>query len=195
MEDPTTITDIISDDRDLLILVDSSDEEIGELDKEACHDGSGKLHRAISVFIFNRDGDLLIQQRHAQKRLWGSAWSNSCCSHPRVGEETDVAARRRVAEELGLETPLRFLFKFEYRSGYDEIGTEHELCSVYEGQVDCEPIVNTNEIQAWEWVSSPELNRRIEQTPNDFTPWLRIEWARINDEFSEDLLCSFRQTP
>jgi isopentenyl-diphosphate delta-isomerase len=195
MEDPTTITDIISDDRDLLILVDSSDEEIGELDKEACHDGSGKLHRAISVFIFNRDGDLLIQQRHAQKRLWGSAWSNSCCSHPRVGEETDVAARRRVAEELGLETPLRFLFKFEYRSGYDEIGTEHELCSVYAGQVDCEPIVNTNEIQAWEWVSSPELNRRIEQTPNDFTPWLRIEWARINDEFSEDLLCSFRRTP
>jgi isopentenyl-diphosphate delta-isomerase len=195
MEDPTTITDIISDDRDLLILVDSSDEEIGGLDKEACHDGSGKLHRAISVFIFNRDGDLLIQQRHAQKRLWGSAWSNSCCSHPRVGEETDVAARRRVAEELGLETPLRFLFKFEYRSGYDEIGTEHELCSVYEGQVDCEPIVNTNEIQAWEWVSSPELNRRIEQTPNDFTPWLRIEWARINDEFSEDLLCSFRRTP
>ena len=195
MEDPTTITDIISDDRDLLILVDSSDEEIGELDKEACHDGSGKLHRAISVFIFNRDGDLLIQQRHAQKRLWGSAWSNSCCSHPRVGEETDVAARRRVAEELGLETPLRFLFKFEYRSNYDEIGTEHELCSVYAGQVDCEPIVNTNEIQAWEWVSSPELNRRIEQTPNDFTPWLRIEWARINNEFSEDLLCSFRRTP
>jgi len=195
MEDPTTITDIISDDRDLLILVDSSDEEIGGLDKEACHDGSGKLHRAISVFIFNRDGDLLIQQRHAQKRLWGSAWSNSCCSHPRVGEETDVAARRRVAEELGLETPLRFLFKFEYRSNYDEIGTEHELCSVYAGQVDCEHIVNTNEIQAWEWVSSPELNRRIEQTPNDFTPWLRIEWARINDEFSEDLLCSFRRTP
>ena len=195
MEDPTTNTDIISDDRDLLILVDSSDKEIGGLDKEACHDGSGKLHRAISVFIFNRDGDLLIQQRHAQKRLWGSAWSNSCCSHPRVGEETDVAARRRVAEELGLEAPLSFLFKFEYRSSYDEIGTEHELCSVYAGQVDCEPIVNTNEIQAWEWVSSRELNRRIEQTPNDFTPWLRIEWARINDEFSEDLLCGFRQNP
>ena len=195
MQDPATNTDIISNDRDLLILVDSSDKEIGGLDKEACHDGSGKLHRAISVFIFNRNGDLLIQQRDAQKRLWGSAWSNSCCSHPRVGEETDVAASRRVAEELGLETPLNFLFKFEYRASYDELGTEHELCSVYAGQVDCEPIVNTNEIQAWEWVSSLELNRRIEQTPNDFTPWLRIEWARINDEFSEDLLCSFRQKP
>ena len=195
MEDPTTNTNVISDDRDLLILVDSSDEEIGELDKKACHNGSGKLHRAISVFIFNRDGDLLIQQRHAQKRLWGSSWSNSCCSHPRVGEETDVAARRRVSEELGLETHLTFLFKFEYRASYDELGTEHELCSVYAGQVDSEPFVNTNEIQAWEWVSSRELNRRIEQTPNDFTPWLRIEWARINDEFPEDLLCGFRRKP
>ena len=195
MEDPTTNTKVISDHRDLLILVDSSDEEIGELDKKACHNGFGKLHRAISVFVFNRDGDLLIQQRHAQKRLWGSSWSNSCCSHPRVGEETDVAARRRVSEELGLETHLTFLFKFEYRASYDELGTEHELCSVYAGQVESEPFVNTNEIQAWEWVSRRELNRRIEQTPNDFTPWLRIEWARINDEFSEDLRCSFRRKP
>ena len=195
MEDPTTNTNVISDDRDLLILVDSSDEEIGELDKEACHNGSGTHQRASSAFIFNRDGDLLIQQRHSQKRLWGSAWSNSCCSHPRVGEETDVAARRRVAEELGLEPQLTFLFKFEYRASYNELGSEHELCSVYAGQVDCEPIVNTNEIQAWEWVSPRELNRRIEQTPNDFTPWLRIEWTRINDEFSEDLRCSFRRKP
>ena len=195
MEDPTTNTDVISDDRDLLILVDSSDDEIGELDKEACHNGSGKLHRAISVFIFNRDGDLLIQQRHAQKRLWGGSWSNSCCSHPRIGEETDVAAQRRVAEELGLEVDLNFLFKFEYCARFAELGTEHEFCSVYAGHVDSEPIVNTNEIQAWEWVSRRELNRRIEQTPNDFTPWLRIEWARINDEFSEDLRCSFRRKP
>jgi len=77
MKDPTTNNEVISDDHDLLILVDSSDEQIGALDKEACHNGSGKLHRAISVFIFNDDGDLLIQQRHTQKRLWGGVWSNS----------------------------------------------------------------------------------------------------------------------
>jgi len=195
MEDPTTNNEVISDDHDLLILVDSADEQIGELDKEACHNGSGKLHRAISVFIFNHDGDLLIQQRHTQKRLWGGVWSNSCCSHPRVGEETDVAAHRRVAEELGLKTDLNFLFKFEYRAPYSEFGTEHELCSVYAGHVDGEPIVNTTEIQAWEWVPSSELNQRVEQTPKDFTPWLQIEWARINAEFSDDLRCGFRRTP
>ena len=195
MEDPAINSDVISDDHDLLILVDSCDKEIGELDKEACHDGSGKLHRAISVFIFNRDDELLIQQRHARKRLWGGVWSNSCCSHPRVGEKTDVAARRRVTEELGLETEVTFLFKFEYRASYAELGTEHELCSVYAGQADSEPIVNTTEIQSWEWVPSSELNRRVEDTPSNFTPWLRIEWARINAEFSEELRSGFRQTP
>ena len=195
METPATNNNIISDDRDLLILVDSSDKEIGELDKEACHNGPGKLHRAISVFIFNWDGKLLIQQRHAQKRLWGGAWSNSCCSHPRVGENTIFAARRRVLEELGLETDLTFLFKFEYRASYAELGTEHELCSVYVGQANSEPVVNTTEIQSWEWVSSLELNRRVEETPNNFTPWLRIEWARINAEFPNDLHSGFRQTP
>ena len=194
MKDPTTNNEVISDDHDLLILVDSSDEQIGALDKEACHNGSGKLHRAISVFIFNHDGDLLIQQRHTQKRLWGGVWSNSCCSHPRVGEETDVAAHRRVAEELGLKTDLNFLFKFEYRAPYAEFGTEHELCSVYAGHVDCEPIVNTTEIQAWEWVPSAELSQRVKQTPKDFTPWLQIEWARINAEFPEDLRCGFRRS-
>ena len=188
-------SDVISDDHDLLILVDSCDKEIGELDKEACHDGSGKLHRAISVFIFNRDDELLIQQRHAHKRLWGGAWSNSCYSHPRVGEKTDVAARRRVTEELGLETELTFLFKFEYRASDAELGTEHELCSVYAGQAVSEPIVNTTEIQSWEWIPSSELNRRVEETPNNFTPWLRIEWARINAEFSEELRSGFRRTP
>ena len=194
METPATNNNIISDDHDLLILVDSSDKEIGELDKEACHNGPGKLHRAISVFIFNRDGELLIQQRHAQKRLWGGAWSNSCCSHPRVGENTIFAARRRVMEELGLEADLTFLFKFEYRASYAELGTEHELCSVYVGQANSEPVVNTTEIQSWEWVSSLELNRRVEETPNNFTPWLRIEWARINAEFPNDLHSGFRQT-
>lgn len=194
MKDPTTNNEVISDDHDLLILVDSSDEQIGALDKEACHNGSGKLHRAISVFIFNDDGDLLIQQRHTQKRLWGGVWSNSCCSHPRVGEETDVAAHRRVAEELGLKTDLNFLFKFEYRALDAEFGTEHELCSVYAGHVDCEPIVNTTEIQAWEWVPSAELSQRVKQTPKDFTPWLQIEWARINAEFPEDLRCGFRRS-
>ena len=195
METPATNNNIISDDRDLLILVDSSDKEIGELDKEACHNGPGKLHRAISVFIFNRDGELLIQQRHAQKRLWGGAWSNSCCSHPRVGENTIFAARRRVLEELGLETDLTFLFKFEYRASYAELGTEHELCSVYVGQANSVPVVNTTEIQSWEWVSSLELNRRVEETPSNFTPWLRIEWARINAEFPNGLHSGFRQIP
>ena len=125
-----TWSEVVSDDTELLILVDSSDRETGQLDKSACHDGEGQLHRAFSVFIFNDAGELLIQQRAADKRLWPSFWSNSCCSHPRAGEAIDDAAERRCQQELGIAASLTFLYKFEYQAAYEDIGSERELCSV-----------------------------------------------------------------
>ncbi len=73
-----TRNEIVSSDEELLILVDSDDCEVGFRDKSACHDGGGVLHRAFSLFVFNERGDLLIQQRARDKRLWPSFWSNSC---------------------------------------------------------------------------------------------------------------------
>ncbi len=122
--------------RDQLILVDASDRETGFLSKEECHQGAGRLHRAFSVFLFNRRGELLLQQRSAAKPLWPLYWSNTCCSHPRQGETVEAAARRRLAEELALSAELRFLYKFEYRAEYQQIGTEHELCWVFAGVAD-----------------------------------------------------------
>ena len=87
---------------DLLILVDSDDQEIGLMDKTLCHEDQGKLHRAFSIFLFNRSGEVLIQQRATSKLLWGDFWSNTCCSHPRAGESIDSAASRRIEEELGI---------------------------------------------------------------------------------------------
>src|SRR5690606_1037381 len=94
---------------DLLTLVDASAREIGQAPKPQGHVGAGVLHRAFSVFLFNDRGETLIQQRAPGKMLWGGYWSNSCCSHPRPGETTEEAARRRVREELALECELRFL--------------------------------------------------------------------------------------
>ena len=90
---------IVSDESEPLILVDEADREIGHLDKGACHDGKGVLHRAFSLFIFNDSGELLLQQRSAQKRLWPLFWSNSCCSHPRKGESMETAVERRLAQD------------------------------------------------------------------------------------------------
>ena len=90
-------SEIVSDDRDLLIVVNSDDEEIGTLDKVSCHANEGVLHRAISVFLLNSEGEVLLQQRHESKALWGGYWSNACCSHPRLHETTHDAAQRRAS--------------------------------------------------------------------------------------------------
>ncbi|HLP44763.1 MAG TPA: isopentenyl-diphosphate delta-isomerase, partial [Candidatus Kapabacteria bacterium] len=107
---------------DTLILVDGKDNIVGYLDKGGCHEGEGVLHRAFSIFIFNSRGQLLLQRRSAAKPLWPLFLSNSVCSHPRRGESYEEATHRRLKEELGIETRVFFLFKFEYRASYGVIG-------------------------------------------------------------------------
>jgi len=177
-------SEIVSDDAELLILVDSQDQALGHLDKAACHDGSGILHRAFSLFIFNSKGQLLLQQRAANKRLWGGYWSNSCCSHPRKAETMQQAVSRRCEQELGFSTPMQFVYKFEYQAEYADKGSEHELCSVFIGQFDGTPNVNATEVSAYRWVDPAQLNRELGDPDSQFTPWLRLEWQTLNDDYS-----------
>src|ERR1700724_859987 len=132
-------------DSESLILVDEADREVGHLDKAQCHQGRGVLHRAFSLLIFNDAGELLIQQRAPSKRLWPLYWSNSCCSHPRRGESMDAATQRRLGEELGINCPLQFLFKFQYQAQFDATASEHELCSVFIGTCTAPLEVNRDE--------------------------------------------------
>lgn len=187
MAQALTKSDIVSSEREPLILVDSDDREIGALDKSACHDGSGILHRAFSLFVFNPAGELLMQQRAAGKRLWPLYWSNSCCSHPRVGERMDEAVHRRLEQELGLTARLRFVYKFEYEARYDDLGSEHELCWVYVGCTRDEPVINTTEISDWRWVAPDVLGRELKENDRRFTPWFKLEWARLTEELGDDL--------
>jgi isopentenyl-diphosphate delta-isomerase len=173
---------IVSDERDQLILVDEHDRSLGSLDKGSCHDGDGILHRAFSLFIFDIEGRLLLQQRAEGKRLWPGFWSNSCCSHPRHGETMDDAVQRRLDQELGLRCTLSHLYKFRYQARYGTEGSEHELCSVYIGRSASDPSVNCTEISAWRWVPPRELDAELEQTPGAFTPWFKLEWSRIRGE-------------
>jgi isopentenyl-diphosphate Delta-isomerase len=167
-------------DSDALILVDESDRRLGHLSKALCHEGKGVLHRAFSLLIFNRRGELLVQQRSPTKRLWPLFWSNSCCSHPRHSESMEAATQRRLYEELGIHSELHFLFKFQYHAQFDATGAEHELCSVFIGRCDQPLDINRDEIFDWRWVGPDVLQRHMSEADSSrFTPWFMLEWARI----------------
>lgn len=187
VNNPQTKSDIVSSESEALILVDANDQVVGHLDKSACHDGDGVLHRAFSLFIFNSQGQLLLQQRAAGKRLWGGYWSNSCCSHPRQGESMELAIHRRLEQELGMSAELTFAYKFEYAARFKDLGTEHELCWVYIGVCAEQPVINTTEIDDWRWIDRDELTRELAEHPDRFTPWLQMEWARLTSDFPERL--------
>ena len=183
--DTATRFEVVSSEDEPLILVDEQDRQVGTLDKASCHDGDGLLHRAFSLFVFNAQGETLLQRRHADKRLWPGYWSNACCSHPRHGEGLEDAVVRRAHEELGLAVAPEFLFKFHYRASFRDVGTEFELCSVFVSHSAPEPSVNSAEIAAWRWISPEDLASEIEAEPTAFTPWLMMEWQRLRTEFSD----------
>lgn len=178
---------VVSSEEEELILVDTEDNALGFLSKEKCHDGQGILHRAFSVFVFNPQGELLLQRRSAAKRLWPLFWSNSCCSHPRKGESMEVATRRRLREELGISADLEYVYKFSYRANFGELGSENELCSVYLGKTGQSLSANGNEIEDARYVSPDLLQNELLSKPAEFTPWFRMEWERLCEEFAETL--------
>lgn len=170
-----------------LILVDGDDREIGHLDKAGCHRGEGILHRAFSLFVFNDNGELLLQQRSADKPLWPLYWSNSCCSHPRRGETVDYAVNRRLEQELGMRTEAEYVYKFQYHAQFDETGAERELCWVYLGRCGDRPQPNKTEVADWRFISADDLNRELNEQPERFTPWFKMEWSRLNNEHHQRL--------
>jgi isopentenyl-diphosphate delta-isomerase len=178
---------IVSSEDECLILVDLNDNETGVLSKAECHDGEGILHRAFSVFLFNQEGKLLLQQRASGKRLWPLFWSNTCCSHPRQGETIEVAAERRLQDELNAHAALEFVFKFSYQAKFEKSGAENELCHVFLGLLDDEATANETEIEALRFISADQLEDEFRMNPKSFTPWFKMEWQRLNDEFPDVL--------
>ena len=179
---------VVSSDAEALILVDEDDQPIGTASKGECHDGHGLLHRAFSLFIFNEDGELLLQQRADGKRLWGGYWSNSCCSHPRAGEEMDEAVHRRLAQELGMTAELDYIYKFQYQADFGDAGAEHELCWVYLGRAITDVQPNRTEIASHRYISAVELDEELQAQPDRFTPWFKMEWQALKQNHRQRLL-------
>jgi len=177
----------VSSEAEELILVDHDDNEIGFLSKAESHDGGGVRHRAFSLFLFNADGQLLLQQRSIGKRLWPGFWSNSCCSHPRRGETMEVATRRRLRDELNIESALEFVYKFAYAAEYGPAGSENEFCHVYLGSVVDDVRPNDHEIDSVRYVEPRDLTKEITESSARFTPWFKQEWQTLLRGHAEQL--------
>jgi isopentenyl-diphosphate delta-isomerase len=167
-----------------LILVDSSDREIGVGEKLETH-REGRLHRAFSIFVFDDAGRLLLQKRARTKYHSGGLWSNTACGHPRPGEETHAAAHRRLREEMGFDCELRLAFGFLYRAELQERLVEHEYDHVFVGEFTGAPAPDTAEVEAWRWMSMKELRRALAQSPDEYSYWLQVavnqrEWQHLN---------------
>jgi isopentenyl-diphosphate delta-isomerase len=156
-----------------VVLVDENDQEIGQLEKIEAH-RLGKLHRAFSILIFNDRGELLLQQRAADKYHSPLLWTNTCCSHPRPQESVLEAANRRLQEEMGLAANLQKKFHFLYEAKLDQGLSENELDHVFIGYSNLDPSINPKEVQAFKWISLDKLEQEFEINRNSFTIWFQI---------------------
>ena len=178
---------VVSSETEELILVDANDNETGFLSKAACHDGDGQLHRAFSLFLFNAEGQLLLQKRSATKRLWPGYWSNSICSHPRRGESMQIATERRLQDELNMESKLEFVYKFAYEADFGDSGSENELCHVYLGRTPPMVDPNKHEIDAIRFISAGDLDQEFVERPETLTPWFALEWQALISQYRDQL--------
>jgi len=160
-------------------LVDENDKEIGFEEKLVAHQNGGKLHRAFSIFIFNSKGGILIQKRAKEKYHSASLWSNTCCGHPRPDEPIEVAARRRLKEEMGFDCDLKEKFSFIYQVNFENSISENELDHVFVGKFDGEPKPGPKEVADWEWIGAKELKQGIKENPEKYSYWLKVSLNKV----------------
>jgi len=161
-----------------IILVDENDNEIGSGEKLEVHK-QGKLHRAFSIFVFNSKKKLMLQKRAIGKYHCGGLWTNTCCSHPRVGENLEESTHRRLKEEMGFDCGLQKVFSFLYKSEFDNGLIENELDHVFVGKWDGTPVVSSEEVSDWKWIEVEELRTDIKENPDNYTPWFKVALERV----------------
>jgi isopentenyl-diphosphate delta-isomerase len=156
-----------------VILVNEKDQEIGLMPKLEAHQ-KAVLHRAFSVFIFNSENELMLQQRASNKYHSPNLWTNTCCSHQRSGESNIQAGTRRLYEEMGFTTPLNEITSFIYKAPFDNGLTEHELDHIMVGCYNEDPVINSDEVEDWKWMKIEDVKNDISLNPDLYTAWFKI---------------------
>ena len=158
---------------DKVILVDANDNQVGLMAKLEAHE-KGVLHRAFSVFIFNKKGELMLQRRALGKYHSPGLWTNTCCSHQREGESNIESGKRRLNEEMGFTTELTEKTSFIYKAEFDNGLIEHEFDHILVGYFDNSPKINTKEVDSWKWMNMENVKDDIKVHSNNYTVWFKI---------------------
>ena len=161
-----------------VILVNERDEEIGLMPKMEAHE-KAVVHRACSVFVLNKKGELMLQQRAADKYHSPLLWTNTCCSHQRKGESNLEAGKRRLQEEMGFSCELKELFSFIYKAPFDNGLTEHELDHVMIGHYEDAPVINREEVEDFKWMTLSNVRNDIATNPSNYTAWFKIIFEKF----------------
>ena len=161
---------------EFVILVDEMDNPIGKEEKVKCHLPEGKLHRAFTALLFDRDGRLVLTRRAKEKMLWPNDWDGTFASHPRESETYVSSGERRMPEELGITGKLEYLNKFEYHVPYKNVGSENEICGTLIGIIDKSTELKKieGEIDEIKWISAKELLSELNINPQNYCPWMLI---------------------
>ncbi|MFI1745744.1 isopentenyl-diphosphate Delta-isomerase [Thalassobellus sediminis] len=165
-----------------VILVNEKNQQIGLMPKMEAHE-KALLHRAFSVFVFNDKNELMLQQRASHKYHSPLLWTNTCCSHQRDGESNIEAGKRRLQEEMGFVVDLKESISFIYKAPFDNGLTEHEFDHVLLGNYNNDPVINTDEVASWKWMSIEAVKNDILNHPEIYTEWFKI----IFDKFYEHI--------
>ena len=161
-----------------VVLVDTLDNALGVMGKMEAHE-KGLLHRAFSVFLFNAKGEMLLQKRALGKYHSPGLWTNTCCSHPRPGENVTDAANRRLIEEMGIETRVEKAFKFIYKADLDQGLTEHELDYVFVGEYEGIIAPNSLEVSDYYYENVETIQQQMIAKPEHYTVWFKIAFPRV----------------
>lgn len=161
-----------------VVLVDEQDTQIGIMEKMAAHIVP-RLHRAFSIFIFNSKGEMLLQQRALTKYHSPGLWTNTCCSHPRNGESLEQATARRLKEEMGLTCDMHEVFTFIYKAPVGLGLIEHEYDHVWFGTTDDTPVINTEEVASFKYMSLDDVASDMEAHPECYTEWFKISFEEV----------------
>lgn len=164
---------------ELVVLVDEYNKEIGTAPKNTVHTDHTPLHRGFSLFLFNKNHELLVTRRADTKKTFPGVWTNTVCGHPAPGEDVVDAAKRRLNVELGLMSDdIRVISPYQY--SYTDINgiKENEMCPILVGHADEDPTPDPREVGGWKWMGWQEFLVEITNKPDTYSPW-SIEEAAI----------------